>query len=551
LIHIKLSGSGGRGRRSSARRSVSGGGLIQIKPVRALWRKLCALHHYIPRRGMVSGAATSMNAAETLLSTGEGNRTALECADSSLSYSELRDAVRRAAGMWRELGLETGERVLVYASDSIDWVIAYLGVIWAGGVAVGLNSRLFEKDLSVVLSDCGARFVFSDPGEVATLQRLLRDDAGRTRIVKQDEARALWSAARAVPAERRPPESPALWFYTSGTTGLPKGVIHAQRAVLETASFAKDILGLDERARLYASSKLFFAYALGNALCAGLRLGATIILDSEWPTAERVAQVVERHHPTAMFSVPTLYLKLLQAGLHGRLARAGVRHFVSAGEALPGAVRRLWKEGTGIAPVSGYGASETIALVLYCDDDSGLLSPSPMVEIRPRAAPAEAAGTPRRVWLRHPCVSIGYWKRPQAQTDSFDEGWFSPGDLFRRAGEAWEFCGRDDDMLKISGQWVSVLEIEQTLISNAAGCVQQLAAVGYTSSDGLGSIALFAVAAAGREPEARERIEAGMAKLPKIKRPRLVKWIDEMPITATGKLQRRKLKELYLAGAFA
>ena len=500
---------------------------------------------------MVSGAATSMNAAETLLSTGEDNRTALECADSSLSYSELRGAVSRAAGMWRELGLETGERVLVYASDSIDWVIAYLGVIWAGGVAVGLNSRLFEKDLAVVLADCGARFVFSDPGEVATLQRLLRDEAARTRIVKQDEARALWSAARAVPAERRPPESPALWFYTSGTTGLPKGVIHAQRAVLETASFAKDILGLDERARLYASSKLFFAYALGNALCAGLRLGATIILDSEWPTAERVAQVVERHHPTAMFSVPTLYLKLLQAGLHGRLARAGVRHFVSAGEALPGTVRRLWKEGTGIAPVSGYGASETIALVLYCDDDSGLLSPSPMVDIRPRAAPAEAVGTPRRVWLRHPCVSIGYWKRPQAQTDSFDEGWFSPGDLFRRAGEAWEFCGRDDDMLKISGQWVSVLEIEQTLISNAAGCVQQLAAVGYTSSDGLGSIALFAVAAAGREPEARERIEAGMAKLPKIKRPRLVKWIDEMPITATGKLQRRKLKELYLAGAFA
>jgi acyl-coenzyme A synthetase/AMP-(fatty) acid ligase len=106
-------------------------------------------------------------------------------------------------------------------------------------------------------------------------------------------------------------------------------------------------------------------------------------------------------------------------------------------------------------------------------------------------------------------------------------------------------------MLKISGQWVSVLEIEQTLISCTAGCVQQLAAVGYTSSDGLGSIALFAVAAAGREPEARERIEAGMAQLPKIKRPRLVKWIDEMPITATGKLQRRKLKDLYLAGAFA
>jgi benzoate-CoA ligase len=493
----------------------------------------------------------SMNAAEILLSAGEDDRTALECSDLLMSYSELRDAVRRAAGAWCSLGLQAGDRVLVYAPDSIDWVIAYLGAIWAGGVAVGLNSRLFEKDLSVVLADCGARFVFSDAGEAATLERLLREGGIGMRILAQPEASALWRAAVPMSAEQRPADSPALWFYTSGTTGIPKGVIHAQRAVMETASFAKTVLGLNERARLYASSKLFFAYAMGNALCAGLRLGATIILDSEWPTAERVAQVVERHRPTAMFSVPTLYLKLLQAGLTARLVSAGVRHFVSAGEALPGTVRRLWKDATGIAPVSGYGASETIALVLYCNDDSGLLSPSPMVEIRPRALAAEAAEAPQRVWLRHPCVSLGYWKRPEAQSDSFDDGWFSPGDLFRRAGEAWEFCGRDDDMLKISGQWVSVLEIEQTLLSCAAGSVQQLAAVGYTSSDGLGSIALFAVAAAGREPEARERIEAGMAELPKIKRPRLVKWISDMPVTATGKLQRRKLKDLYLAGAFA
>jgi acyl-coenzyme A synthetase/AMP-(fatty) acid ligase len=488
----------------------------------------------------------SMNAAETLLSVGDDRRAALECGDSSLTYAGLRDAVRRAAGAWRTLGLETGDRVLVHASDGIDWVIAYLGAIWAGGVAVGLNSRLFDKDLSIVLADCGAHFVFCDPGGVATLQRVSRSEAAPPRIVTQSEMRALWSAASPIPAEQRPPESPALWFYTSGTTGLPKGVIHAQRAVTETASFAKTVLGADERARLYASSKLFFAYALGNALCAGLRLGATVILDPEWPTAERVVQVAERHRPTVLFSVPTLYLKLLQAGLTGRLARAGVRHFVSAGEALPGTVRRLWKDATGIAPVSGYGASETIALVLYCDDDSGLLSPSPMAELRLRGGAGEAGPAPQRIWLRHPCVSLGYWNRPQAQSDSFADGWFSPGDLFRRAGDAWEFCGRDDDMLKISGQWVSVLEIEQSLVASAAGSVQQLAAVGHTSSEGLGSIALFAVAAAGREEEARERIEAGIRTLPKIKQPRLVKWISEMPVTATGKLQRGKLKDLYL-----
>jgi acyl-coenzyme A synthetase/AMP-(fatty) acid ligase len=381
---------------------------------------------------------------------------------------------------------------------------------------------------------------------------LLHQDAKAPRILTQGEARALWITAAGIPAAQRPADSPALWFYTSGTTGLPKGVIHAQRAVIETASFAKTVLGVDHRARLYASSKLFFAYAMGNALCAGLRLGATVILDGEWPTAERVVQIAEQHHPTVLFSVPTLYLKILQAGLTGRIARAGVRHFVSAGEALPGSVRSLWREATGIAPISGYGASETIALVLYCNDDRGLLSPSPKVELRLRDGASESGGAPQRIWLRHPSVALGYWKRPEAESDSFAEGWFSPGDLFRRAGpNLFEFCGRDDDMLKISGQWVSVLEIEQSLLSCAAGSVQQLAAVGYTSSEGLGSVALFAVAAAGREAEARERTQAGIDALPKIKRPRLVKWIDEMPVTATGKLQRRKLKDLYLADAFA
>lgn len=490
----------------------------------------------------------SMNAAESLLSAGDDGRTALECGEARASYAELRDAVRRAAGAWRRFGLQTGDRVLIYAPDSIDWVIAYLGAIWAGGIAVGLNSRLFEKDLSAVLSDCGARFVFCDSAGAATLR--LHHESGALRIVTDDEARSLWDSAPAIAAEQRPEESPAFWIYTSGTTGVPKGVVHAQRAVIETGSFAQSILGLDARARVYASSKMFFAYALGNALFAGLRLGGTVILDPEWPTAERVADIVERHQPSVMFSVPTLYLKMLQAGITQRLG--GVRDFVSAGETLPPNVRRLWKEATGIAPVSGYGASETIALVLYCKDDSKLLSLSPAVDLRLAPGSPDISQTPQRVWLRHRCVALGYWQRPEAQADSFDADWFSPGDLFRRSGQDnWEFCGRDDDMLKISGQWVSVLEIEQSLIACTAGSVQQLAAVGDISRDGLGSIALFAVAAPGKEGEARERIEAGIAALPKIKRPRLVRWIDEMPITATGKLQRRKLKDLYLADAFA
>lgn len=483
-----------------------------------------------------------MNAAEYLLARGHSSAIALECGAERLTYGELRAAVARAAGAWRARGLQRGERVLVFAPDAISWVIAYLGAIWAGGVAVGLNSRLFERELSVVLSESGARFIWCNETSRALLERLLAKLSERPQLVID----APWSAGLAsvdpVPAAEMAEDDAALWVYTSGTTGVPKAVMHAQRTVIAGADFAREVIGLRADDRIYASSKLFFAYSLGNSLCAGLRLGATVILDSEWPTAEGVAQVVERHRPTVLFSVPTLYLKMLQAGVAAKLAAAGVRRYVSAGEALPAAVRRDWREITGVAPVSGYGASETVVLVFYCDDDTRLLKPSPRLEYRIRENGDSAA--PRRLWLRHPSIALGYWRRPEAERDSFADGWFSPGDLFRRREDGGlELCGRDDDMLKISGQWVSVLDVEQALLGATAGSVEGLAAVGFENAEGLVSIALFAVAAGGKEAQARERIEAGIAALPKLKRPRLVKWVNELPLSATGKLQRRKLKD--------
>jgi len=489
-----------------------------------------------------------MNAAAYLLATGQAGATALECGAERLSYGELRSAVGRAAGAWRAGGLEQGGRVLVFAPDGIAWVVAYLGAIWAGGVAVGLNSRLFERELSIVLSESGARFIWCNESSRALLQRLLVNIADPPQLVVDAEWSENLPTADPVPAAELPDNAPAMWIYTSGTTGVPKAVIHAQRTVIASADFAHEILGLGAQDRIYASSKMFFAYALGNSLCAGLRLGATVILDSEWPTAERVAEIVERHRPTALFSVPTLYLKMLHAGVPARLAAAGVRRYVSAGEALPAAVRREWREATGLAPVSGYGASETVVLVFYCDDDSALLKPSPRLEYRVRESGDAAA--PQRLWLRHPSIALGYWRRAEAERDSFADAWFSPGDLFRRRDDGiLELCGRDDDMLKISGQWVSILDVEQALLGASAGCVDGLAAVGFNNAEGLVSIALFAVAAPGQETQARERLAAGIAALPKLKRPRLIKWVSELPLTATGKLQRRKLKDQILGSA--
>ena len=489
-----------------------------------------------------------MNAAAYLLATGQASAIALECGAERMTYDELRSAVERGAGAWRARGLKQGERVLVFAPDGIAWVIAYLGAIWAGGVAVGLNSRLFERELLVVLSESGARFIWCNESSRALLERLFADIADPAQLVIDAQWSESLPAAEPVAAAELPDDAPAMWIYTSGTTGVPKAVVHAQRTFIASADFARAILGLSAQDRIYASSKMFFAYALGNSLLAGLRLGATVILDPEWPTAERVAEIAERHRPTTLFSVPTLYLKMLQSGVAARLVAAGVRHFVSAGETLPPTLRRGWQDATGVAPVSGYGASETVALVFYCGDDSMRLKPAPRLEFSTRDGAEDE--TPQRLWLRHPSVALGYWRRPEAERDSFSDGRFSPGDLFRQCDDGYvEFCGRDDDMLKISGQWVSILQVEQTLLAASAGSVESLAAVGFDNAEGLVSIVLFVIAAQGQESLARERIDAGIEALPKLKRPRLVRWVSELPLTATGKLQRRKLKQQFLASA--
>lgn len=499
--------------------------------------------------------ANHMNAAELLLAVGDDRKVALECGDEHITYGGLKQAVSRAGGAWHSLGLAQDDRVIVFAPDSIDWVSAYLGVIWAGGVAIGVNPRLGTKDLATIVSDSQVGFIWTTAETAPALVEMARNLPHPLRILVPGghpgclDWRACLDQAKEIEAVQRSEEAMALWIGTSGTTGVPKGVIHAQRMVLPCAAFARDVLGLGSDARLYATSKLFFAYALGNSLLAGFRLGATVILDSEWPNPERVAEMAEKHRPTALFSVPTLYQKMLQVGVTERLKNAGIRHYVSAGEALPGPVRKEWTARTGTAPVSGYGTSETVCLMLYCAEESGRLRPTPLTEVR---FPEESeAGVPRRIWIRHPALALGYWNRPKDQAECFKDGWYSPGDMFlRHPGGEFEFTGRDDDMLKVSGQWVSLLGVEQTLLAACGDSVAELAAAGVTGADGLSKVVVVAVAASGKELQANVRMDAGIAALPGFKRPKHIYWVDMLPRTATGKLQRRKLQEMFAkAGA--
>jgi acyl-coenzyme A synthetase/AMP-(fatty) acid ligase len=361
--------------------------------------------------------------------------------------------------------------------------------------------------------------------------------------VSENQFESLLDGQAPVKAAERGGDDPAFWIYTSGTTGLPKAAIHAQRCVLASTDIAAGVLGAGRDDRFYSSSKLFFAYALANSLCAGLRSGATVILDREWSTPTRVVEIAIQHRPTAAFIVPTLYLKLLQAGLAPQLA--GVRHFVSAGEKLPAAIRPAWHTATGREIVDGYGTSETNFLMLYDPDGSGVLRPSPRVELSWREAPSSE---PSRLWIHHSSVALGYWQRPDATAESFAPGCFSPGDLFLRAGDGRvEIRGRQDDLLKIAGMWVSVEDVDHALMAGCREFVQELGTVPVATPEGLNMIAVFAVAKEGLREQAGAALDAAIEALPRQRRPRETYWIDVLPRTPSGKLQRRKLFDLRAA----
>jgi acyl-coenzyme A synthetase/AMP-(fatty) acid ligase len=298
---------------------------------------------------------------------------------------------------------------------------------------------------------------------------------------------------------------------------------------------------------LFATSRLFFAYALANSLFAGLRLGACVILDPAWPEPEQIARVVQKQRPTLFFSVPTLYHQMLAQGVAQRFADCGVRHFVSAGESLPPQVARDWHAAAGRHLISGYGMTETLALVLYRDMAQAEASQAaPLAELREEPSSSQSE-LPQRLWFRNPSVALGYHQWDDLQKRQFRDGWCSSGDLFFARGEGhWEFAGRDDALVKVAGRWVSTLELQRELANDLVDHVQDLAIAAVAGSEGLTGIAVFAVPVGGRESEAADRLQARLDQLPAHQRPRWRYWLEVLPRTASGKLQVGRLREIHV-----
>ncbi len=479
----------------------------------------------------------TMNAAEVLLAGGDPGHDAIVCGDERMTYGALRGRVAQAASTWRRMGLARGDRVAVKLPDGVVWVEAFLGAIWSGGVGVAVNPRLPPDEWRTILADARFRFIVTDAADDVP-------PAYRDRVVAADAWTRDVAAAPAIAPEPMDDEAPAFWGHSSGTTGKPKAVVHAQRFALNCQRVAAEILQVKPGDRLFASSKMFFAYPQANSLFAGLRLGATVILSPDWPTAAGVAATVARERPTVFFTVPSMYRNLLKEGFAAQFGESGIRVCVSAGEALPASLREEWRRRAGLPIVDGYGASETLCLVLIDGGEGGGFRPAPGVRVR--ALNERDDGAPTRILIEAPTLSLGYFERPDAQADNFRDGAFCPADLFERSPRgAWRFGGREDSLVKIRGRWVNLIELEERLVAGCAG-IAEAAAVAAPDGDGVGAIAFYYV----RKADAPAETVTGILKacsdaLSPHQRPQWLRAVPALPRTATGKLLRRKLLEMH------
>jgi benzoate-CoA ligase len=520
---------------------------------------------YDPRRIPDPRQGNRLNAVEHFLGPAalqrHATRTALICGAQTLSYAELAARVALAANAVRSLGVARGDRVLLLMRDTPEFVAAWLGVVHAGAVAVALNTRLSEAEYRHIRDDSGARLAIVEDVFARARPDLAAEQAGakagecRLAIAGEHAGSAQsWreSLARAAPqatASETRDEDPAFWLYSSGTTGMPKGIIHAHRSLLLAGQAQREVLGLAPGDRAFTTSKLFFAYALEHGFLGPLASGATAILEPDWPDVETVLARIAEHRPSAFFSVPTFYRQLLALGAARMAPFRGVRRFVAAGEKLPAQLIEQWRAASGGEILSLYGMSETFCacIVTPPGTSNGSRTGKPLRGIETQlvtaqgrsAAPGEAA----ELWLRHPGLALGYANRPEQTAAQFRDGWFRTGDLFVQDAEGFfSHQGRSDELMKVAGQWVQPGELEEAVAGNPS--ISEAACVQATDEAGFEMLAMF-VAARG---EAADALAAAQRiceeKLPRFKRPKWIRVVAELPRTATGKIQRYKLREM-------
>src|SRR5438132_5448123 len=512
--------------------------------------------------GMQGG--TTYNAAADLiernLAAGRGAKPAFIDDCGQYSYAELAGRVSRFAKLLHRLGVHPEQRILLSLHDTIDFPTAFLGAIKAGVVPVAVNTQLSTEEFAFMLADSRARAVIVSapvlPAMTAASAQLPEPRPAVIVSGGMPEERGLDDllAVASVTSETAPthPDEPCFWLYSSGSTGRPKGTIHIQSSLIGTAElYAIPVLGIAERDVGFSAAKLFFAYGLGNSLTFPMAVGATSVLMAERPTPAAVGRVLREHRPTIFYGVPTLYNAMLGSNDLPQPEELALRCCVSAGEPLPAEIGRRWSARIGVDILDGIGSTELLHIFLSNRQGEVRYGTTgrPFAGYALQIVDEEGRRVPRGeigdLLVSGPTSAAGYWNNRERSRTTFNGIWTRTGDkYFEDEDGYYVYCGRSDDMLKVSGMYVAPAEVEAALIAHED--VLEAAVVGAADDDGLIKPKAFVGVKPGIGADdelARALDQHAQRMLAPFKCPRWIAFLDELPKTATGKIQRFKLRE--------
>ena len=499
------------------------------------------------------------------LNAGREGRTALIDDQGTLTYGQLGDQVQRFSAALTALGLRREERVLLLMHDSSDWVVAFLGALHAGVVPVAVNTLLTAQDYAYMMSNSRAQAALVSAALLPTLQTALDKltaqgghevkhiIASRSNDALPDGVHhfttLVGSHAPAAEAADTHGDEPAFWLYSSGSTGAPKGTVHTQASLYWTAElYGKNVLGLRENDVVFSAAKLFFAYGLGNALTFPLSVGASVVLMAERPTPQACFKRFTELKPTVFYGAPTGYGGMLASADLPKKNQVALRLCSSAGEALPQDIGQRWTDHFGVEIIDGIGSTEMLHVFLSNRPGdvrygtTGKPVPGYEIELRGEDGQPVADGEIGDLYIKGPSAALMYWNNRGKSRDTFQGGWTKAGDKYTRDADGYcTYAGRNDDMLKVSGIYVSPFEVEATLVQHPA--VLEAAVIGKTDADGLTKTKAFVVLKAGAQATDTELQAFVKEKLAPYKYPRFIEFLPELPKTATGKIQRFRLRE--------